>query len=322
MLVLAPMEGIADHSMRDLLTQHGAFDLCISEFVRISNTLLPERVFKRYLPELENNCQTPSGCPVHIQLLGSDPLLMAENAQRVAEMGAPGIDLNFGCPAKMVNRHGGGALLLKEPEQVARIVSAVRTAVPDSIPISAKMRLGYEDTHLALDNSRAISESGAARLTIHARTKQQGYRPPAHWEWIALIREVVTIPLVANGEIWNFQDYLNCQRISGCEDVMLGRGALRNPLLSQQIHQQQPDLDNSTTWRAITPLLIYFYHLTQANYPELYVCQRIKQWLGFLSPGYLEAQHLFSIIKPLNKAPLILKELERHCASFPNNQIR
>ncbi|MCL6416537.1 tRNA-dihydrouridine synthase family protein [Aestuariirhabdus sp. Z084] len=310
MLLLAPMEGIADHSMRALLTEHGEFDLCISEFVRVSNTLLPQRVFKRYLPELENGCQTASGCPVHVQLLGSDPLLMGENAHKVVEMGAPGIDLNFGCPAKMVNRHGGGALLLNEPEQVARIVSAVRRAVPDAIPVSAKMRLGYADTSLTLENACAIESSGASALTVHARTKSQGYRPPAHWEWIARIGEVVKLPLIANGEIWTYSDYLKCVEASGCEHVMLGRGALRNPLLSRQIKAQQADPNPEQAWQQIHPLLLDFYRVTEPHYPEKHLCQRVKQWLGFLAPGYQQAQDLFERIKPLKQATQIQQLLQ------------
>ncbi|WP_426417657.1 tRNA dihydrouridine synthase [Aestuariirhabdus sp. LZHN29] len=308
MLLLAPMEGIADHSMRALLTEHGDFDLCVSEFVRVSNTLLPERVFRRYLPELENGCQTPSGCPVHVQLLGSDPQLMGENAHRVVEMGAPGIDINFGCPTKIVNRHGGGAQLLKEPETIARIVSAVRRAVPSQIPVSAKMRLGYEDTSLALENACAIEASGASALTVHARTKTEGYRPPAHWEWLARIREVVTLPLIANGDIWSYNDYLRCAEVSGCEHFMLGRGALRNPLLCKQIKEQRQDLDSDQVWQQIRPLLLDFYQVTHQHYPDKYLCQRIKQWLGFLAPGYQQAQELFNQIKPLHE-PLQIRPL-------------
>src|SRR5690554_1666418 len=104
---------------------------------------------------------------------------MADNAARAAELGAPAIDINFGCPAKTVNRHGGGAVLLDEPEQVYQVVAAVRRAVPAQIPVSAKMRLGNLDGELARDNARGIEAAGAAWLTVHGRTKSQGYRPPA-----------------------------------------------------------------------------------------------------------------------------------------------
>ena len=124
------MEGLLDFVLRDILTRVGGIDRCVSEFIRITDQLLPERVFIRIVPELLNGSRTPAGVPVRAQLLGSDPACMADNAARLAEMGSAGIDLNFGCPAKIVNRHGGGAALLQDPESVGRIVAAVRRAVP------------------------------------------------------------------------------------------------------------------------------------------------------------------------------------------------
>ena len=136
---LAPMEGLLDHGLRDTLTRVGGIDLCVSEFIRVTDTVLPHRAFKRVVPELNNGSRTPAGVPVRVQLLGSDPSCLAENAQSLAELAPAGIDLNFGCPAKTVNRHRGGAVLLQEPELVGRIVAAVRRAVPAHIPVSAKI---------------------------------------------------------------------------------------------------------------------------------------------------------------------------------------
>ena len=124
------MEGLLDYILRDTLTRLGGVDRCVSEFIRVTNTLLPERVFTRVVPELLQGGCTRAGVPVRPQLLGSDPVCLAENAARVAGMGPYGVDLNFGCPAKVVNRHGGGAALLQEPELIATIVAAVRRAVP------------------------------------------------------------------------------------------------------------------------------------------------------------------------------------------------
>ena len=136
-IVLAPMEGLLDFVLRDILTRVGGIDRCVSEFIRVTNTLLPERAFLRVVPELSNGGRTPAGVPVRPQLLGSDPECLAENAARVAAMGADGVDLNFGCPAKVVNRHGGGAALLQDPEILFKIVQAVRRAVPPHQMVSA-----------------------------------------------------------------------------------------------------------------------------------------------------------------------------------------
>ena len=178
-LFLAPMEGLADALMRELLTRVGGYDLCVTEFVRVTDTLLPERTFLRLSPELENGGKTSSGVPVRVQLLGNDPAALSENAAKVAELGAPGVDLNFGCPAPTVNRHRGGAVLLEEPEVIRAIVGAVRRAVPADVPVTAKMRLGLNDTGRALECAQAIEAAGADELIVHARTKVDAYRHPA-----------------------------------------------------------------------------------------------------------------------------------------------
>ncbi|MEN9904873.1 MAG: hypothetical protein RLZZ555_1438, partial [Pseudomonadota bacterium] len=134
-ILLAPMEGLLDFALRDTLTRVGGIDLCVSEFIRVTGTLLPERVFHRVVPELANGGRTPAGVPVRAQLMGSDPACLAENAERLASLGPAGIDLNFGCPAKVVNRHGGGAALLQDPELLHRIVASVRRAVPPEMAV-------------------------------------------------------------------------------------------------------------------------------------------------------------------------------------------
>ena len=180
-LLLAPMEGLLDFVLRDILTRVGGVDRCVSEFIRVTNTLLPDRAFTRIVPELMNGGRTLAGVPVRAQVLGSDPACLADNAAALAALGPHGIDLNFGCPAKVVNRHGGGAALLDEPELVAKIVAAVRRAVPAHMPVSAKMRLGFNDDSRAVECALAIAEAGADELVVHARTKADAYRPPAYW---------------------------------------------------------------------------------------------------------------------------------------------
>ena len=251
-LLLAPMEGLLDFALRDTLTRvvdpgradttglppaphPSGVDRCVSEFIRITDTLLPARAFVRTVPELLTGGRTLAGVPVRGQLLGSDPVLMAENAARLAELGSPGVDLNFGCPAKVVNRHGGGAALLDDPEQVHRIVAAVRRAVPLGVPVSAKMRLGVDDDRRALDNALAIEAAGASEIVVHARTKAHGYRPPAYWDRIADLRPAVRLPLIANGEIWTAADALRAQAASGCTHLMLGRGQVADPGLALAI---------------------------------------------------------------------------------------
>lgn len=292
------MEGLVDAPLRTALTRIGGVDWCVTEFVRVTSTLLPPRYFKRVAPEWANNWHTPAGVLLKLQLLGSDPTCLAENAARAAELGAPGIDLNFGCPAKTVNRHRGGAVLLQEPELLHDIVSAVRRAVPAAIPVTAKMRLGYENTDRALDCARALADGGAEELVVHARTKLDGYKPPAHWHWIARIKEAVAVPVVANGEIWTVADFLQCKAESGCEDFMLGRGLVARPDLARQIRAAVAGEESDTVeWPEMLEVIAEFHQGLIGHGAPTYAPGRLKQWLGYLRRSYPEATALFRQIR-------------------------
>ncbi|MBG6076134.1 tRNA-dihydrouridine synthase C [Polaromonas sp. CG_9.11] len=309
MILLAPMEGLLDFVLRDILTRVGGIDRCVSEFIRITDQLLPERVFTRIVPELLNGGRTLAGVPVRAQLLGSDPVCLAENAGRLAELGPAGIDLNFGCPAKIVNRHGGGAALLDEPDTIAAIVAAVRRAVPAHMPVSAKMRLGFNDDSRAVECALAIAGGGADELVVHARTKAQAYRPPAYWERIADIRAAVRIPVVANGEIWTVDDARLCRQASGCESLMLGRGVVTDPGLGLAIKASMNGPASGTTagidWPELLPLLAEFWHVVCTRLDARARAGRLKQWLNFLRRRFPEAEIAYQQIRTVNDPVLI-----------------
>ncbi len=299
-IYLAPMEGVIDSPMRFLLTQIGGIDLCTSEFIRVTQHTLPSKVFFRYCPEIDPKSKQSSlsRCPIRVQLLGSDPILLALNAQKAAKLGAPGIDLNFGCPAKTVNKNRGGACLLDDTLLIHDIVCAVREAVPDEIPVSVKIRLGYESRDSGLRNANAIEKAGANELVVHARSKADSYKPPAYWNEIFEIQESLSIPVIANGEIWNVNDYLRCKRESGCENVMLGRGLLAQPNLALQIKALEKNKDHSAlTWPEVAQHLFEFFLMTRDQYPKKYLGNRVKQWLHYLKIHYAEAHILFESLK-------------------------
>jgi tRNA-dihydrouridine synthase C len=295
LILLAPMEGLLDHMLRDVLTRVGGVDRCVSEFIRVTDQLLPDRVFTRVIPELRHGGRTPAGTPVRAQLLGSDPTCLADNAAALAALGPAGIDLNFGCPAKTVNRHRGGAVLLDEPELVHRIVAAVRRAVPAAMPVSAKMRLGNADHSRMLDCALAIASAGASELVVHARTKAHGYRPPAYWEHIALIREAVTLPVVANGEIWTADDARRCIEVSGCDALMLGRGIVADPALALAIRGASPP-----PWTALRPLLLHYWRLVGQGVAARHRAGRLKQWLNLLRRRHPQAQLAYDAVRTVN----------------------
>lgn len=297
-IALAPMEGLVDDVLRDVLTRVGGIDWCVTEFIRVSHTLLPPRVFHGYAPELRSGARTRAGTPMRVQLLGSDPTCLADNAALACRLGAPVIDLNFGCPAKTVNRSRGGAVLLKEPELLHRILCEVRRTVPASIPVTAKMRLGYEHTDLALDCARALADGGAAQIVVHARTKVDGYRPPAHWAWIARVRDAVRVPVFANGEVWSVDDWRRCRAESGVEDLMLGRGLVARPDLAHQIAAaRRGETIEAMDWDALVPHVQDFWAQVRAKLPDKQAPGRLKQWLCWLRQTYAQADALFAAVR-------------------------
>ncbi|MBI5789875.1 MAG: tRNA-dihydrouridine synthase [Rhodocyclales bacterium] len=310
-IVLAPMEGLADDVLRAVLTAAGGYDWCVTEFVRVTTTLLPHSCFTRLSPELKTGSRTASGTPVRIQLLGSDPARMAANAAHLAQLDPFGIDLNFGCPTPLVNRNRGGAALLDEPELLQRIAGAVRAAVPPAIPVTAKMRLGIEDTGRALDCALALEAGGVQELVVHARTKADGYRPLVRWEWIARIGEVVRLPLIANGEVWTVADYHRIRAATGCDDVMLGRGAVADPLLARRIRTGGDPEPSDADWEEIRAMIETFWIRVQAKVTPTQSPGRIKQWLGMMQRNYPQAERLFRAIREARRAEEVSAGLAR-----------
>ena len=316
--LLAPMEGLTDPLMRQILTQIAAdlghpYDWSVSEFIRVTQHVLPAHVFYKYVPELHHDAKTASGTPIHIQLLGSEAQLMAENAAYACELGAPAIDINFGCPAKTVNSHRGGSVLLDEPEVMYDIISAVRQAVPAHIPVSAKIRLGYTDTSRMDDIKAAIAASGADWLTIHARTKTQGYKPPAYWDKIQNFN-TLDIPVIANGEIWNSEHAQNCMAQSDTTHLMLGRGAVTRPDLIAQVDANNNDTEmlKALAWQDLITHQIKF--LEGAAKSDVVLVGRYKQWLAMLTKGYSEAKIVWDDIKREKNKAVIIKALQASVA--------
>lgn len=181
-VLLAPMEGVLDALVRELLTEVNDYDLCITEFVRVVDQLLPVKVFHRICPELLHASRTPSGTPVRIQLLGQHPQWLAENAARATALGSYGVDLNCGCPSKVVNGSGGGATLLKDPELIYQGAKAMRAAVPSHLPVTVKVRLGWD--------------SGDRKFEIADAVQQLA---PVNWWCMVVPKRRATAPSISTG---------------------------------------------------------------------------------------------------------------------------
>ena len=301
-VILAPMEGVVDHLMRDILSKINSFDLLVTEFIRVVDQALPDKVFFRMCPELINNGYTSNGTPVRVQLLGQNANMLAINALRATELGSKGIDLNFGCPAKMVNRSNGGAVLLKNPEQIYQIIRTVKSALPASQAVTAKVRLGFDDKSQFLEIAHAVADAGADEIAVHARSKVDGYKPPAYWEYITEIRKALTIPVVANGEIWSAEDAKRCTEVTGCDRLMIGRGAISLPNLGACIKNN----DAPYSWTKTLDLVLNYSQQELTTQKSCYYPGRIKQWFNYLNRQYPEADALFRKLRIFKDANSII----------------
>lgn len=307
-VLLAPMEGVLDALVRELLTAVNDYDLCITEFIRVVDQLLPIKSFQRICPELDRESRTPSGTRVRIQLLGQHPGWLAENAARAVELGSWGVDLNCGCPSKVVNGSGGGASLLKDPELIYQAAKAMRAAVPAHLPVTVKVRLGWDSSARRFDIADAVEQAGASELVVHGRTKEDGYRAERiDWAAIGEIRQRLHIPVIANGEIHSRESALACMQTTGCDAVMVGRWALHIPNLSQVIKTGASPM----AWPDVVRLLQQYCRLEKQGDTGLYHVARIKQWLGYLRKTYPQASGLFSQVRALNTSADIRYAIER-----------
>ncbi len=274
------MEGVSDAVLRELLGNLGCMSFCATEFMRVTLRPVSRRVVARECPELATGGYTQSGVPVFVQLRGGNAGPMADSAAMVADLGAYGVDLNFGCPARKVNGHDGGAALLKAPLRVETVVRSVRDAVPSHVPVSAKIRLGWENPDDVVDLALAAEAGGASFVTIHGRTKVQMYKGTADWERIGRAVKALKIPVVANGDITSPESLARCQAVTGASMFMLGRGAFARPNLFRWLRGQ-----DSAPWdadRCMDLMRLYVDRLQddpRFDRPDRAALARLKQWL-------------------------------------------
>ena len=240
--LLAPLAGISNLPFRLIARSFGCA-LAYTEMISANGLIRKTKKTFEYLKT------SPEDKPLGMQIFGADPDLLAAAASIAVERGANLIDINMGCPVKKVIRAGAGAILMKDPLQIARIVDAVKKAV--AIPVTVKIRSGWNRSSInAVEVARIAEDSGADAITVHARTADQGYSGIADWKIIKAVKEAVRIPVMGNGDIWQPQDAVNMMQQTSCDAVMIGRGVLGNPwlfaginqLLSGQIADYMPEL--------------------------------------------------------------------------------
>ena len=287
---LAPLEGLADAPMRRVLCAHGGYDLCYSEFIRVTDLKVVKKTFIREVPELLNDGKTLDGTPIRVQLLGDNPKTLAASARTAYDLGAKSIDLNFGCPSRFV--HHSGAMLLKEPELLTSIVLAVRDALPDDCLLSCKVRLGFLDASESFDIIKAVAQEGVKEICVHARTRKGLYRQEAlNWEAIRPLHEYKgSAVLIANGNINSLAEALLCEKVTLCHNFMCGRGGFATPNLGHCIKEGAPPYSYAKLLQTCREVLLTFMDTPRS---DKIVMDRTKQFLGYAKMNRNDVQDFF-----------------------------
>jgi tRNA-dihydrouridine synthase C len=255
----------------------GGFNEAVRDFLRVPTNAHVKSLAKVYFAD------ELAPIPLAAQIMGADPNLMAEMAQELAQKGAPRIDVNCGCPSNTVTGRGAGSSLLKDPNILHEVVKAVVRAV--AIPVTIKMRSGYEDISLFEENILAAQESGVRYVTLHPRTKVDGYGPPARWDLIARAKSLLRIPLIGNGDILNVNDAMAMLRTTGCDGLMIGRGSIINPFIFHQIRAFYAKDTYELKWENLIRFFEAFIRETPEEFSAKLRVNKLKQLLGFLFKG-------------------------------------
>lgn len=225
----SPLSGVSDRSFRQLVRRYAPDSMVYTEMVHAAGICHARELHK--VMDV-----APDEHPISIQLFDCRPDFIAEAAQMALAEGALTIDINMGCPVNKITKKGGGSSLLRDPDLAAGIVETVATAVP--IPVTVKTRIGWDDDNInAVEFAHRMQAAGAQMLTLHGRTRAQGYHGKARWEWIKQVKAAVTIPVIANGDVFSVEAAKQCLELTGADGVMCSRGTLGYPFLVGEIDQ-------------------------------------------------------------------------------------
>jgi nifR3 family TIM-barrel protein len=278
-LVLSPMAGVTDISFRRLLKRRGGVGLTVSEFISVEGLTRQNPKSKRQMRFFDEER------PFAVQIFGGQVERMRMAAEMAEEVGADILDINCGCPAPKVVKHGGGSGLLRDHSRLEEILKSIKQAI--KIPLTIKIRAGYYDhTINAVETARVAEACGVEHIALHGRTKEQGYKGRADWDLVRQIKEAVSVPVSGSGDVTTVDEALARWRETNCDGVLIGRGAMANPWIFRQIEDAlsgrevfQPTLEDKRN------VLLEYFEMLRDDMPEIPAIGKMKQLAGQFTRG-------------------------------------
>ena len=285
-LILGPMAGVTDLPFRLLCKEQGAGLLCM-EMVSAKGIMYNNKNTKILLTIDERER------PVSLQLFGSDPDIISEQAKRIEELPFDILDINMGCPVPKIVNNGDGSALMKNPLLAGEIIEKTARAIQK--PVTVKIRKGFDEEHInAVEMAHIAQESGAAAIAVHGRTREQYYSGKADWEIIRKVKEAVKIPVIGNGDVWTPQDAIDMRKQTGCDGVMIGRGAQGNPWIFKQIlhYEQTGELLEKPSPQEVTEMILRHEKMQMEFKGEYIGMREIRKHAAWYTAGYKNSAKL------------------------------
>lgn len=313
-LILSPMAGVTDYTFRRLIKNRGGVGLVVSEFISVEGLTRHNPKSKRqmFFDESER--------PFAVQIFGGQPERMALGAEMAEEVGADILDVNCGCPAPKVVKHGGGSGLLRDLPRLEIILKEIKKSI--SIPLTLKMRIGFNDSTInAVEVAKMAEQCGVEHIQVHGRTKEQGYKGLANWDVIKTVKEAVSVPVSGNGDITSIEYGLKKWRETGVDGILIGRGAMQNPWIFRQFQDvlegrepYQPDVEEK---KAV--LLEFFGYLCE-EMPEIVALGKMKQLAGQFTKGLVGGAQFRQTLYHSHSAEEILDNITIYFETLQNRQ--